>query len=138
MSGIVHTMNIKWLCICFLMLGFVGCEKAKSVSTTIQGLYTLNPKVRAYAGCSIRLGDGVFAYVWFTDALSDPELKKNPQCGHFTISGSNIALKFYDGSVSNLVITKGQNGYMLWGTGQYKKYLSTHQIPWDVLYQQKP
>jgi len=130
--------NTKYLLIvCFLMLSFIGCKKTPLVPTAIQGLSTLNPNARAYAGCSIRLGDGVFAYDWFTDVSNDPELKKNPQCGHFVISGSDIVLTFYDGFVSHMVITKGRDSYMLWGADQYKKYLNTHQIPLDVLYQQK-
>jgi hypothetical protein len=130
-------MSVRCFGFCLLTLLLVGCKRQPSVPADVQGLYTLNPSARAYAGETIRLGDGVFAYVWFTDALSDPKLKKNPQCGRFTISGSDITLTFYDGRVSHLVITRGQDGHMLWGTDDYKKYLSTHQIPWDVLYQQK-
>ena len=130
-------MNIRRLGFCLLMLLFVGCERQPSVPKAVQGLYTLSPSVRAFAGCTIRLGDGVFAYVWFTDALSDPKLKENPQCGHFTLAGSDVALTFSDGHTSHLVLTKGTSGYMLWMPDDYKKYSSTHQISDSVLYQQK-
>ncbi|HVU28418.1 MAG TPA: hypothetical protein VHG71_11865 [Verrucomicrobiae bacterium] len=115
----------------------LGCERQPSAPVAVQGLYALNPNARAYAGCTIRLGDGVFAYVWFTDALSDPKLKENPQCGHFILSGSDVALTFSDGHTSHLLLAKGAAGYMLWQPDEYKQYLSTHQIPYSVLYQQK-
>ncbi|MGO8838278.1 MAG: hypothetical protein ACLQAH_03800 [Limisphaerales bacterium] len=107
-------MSVKCLGFCFLLLLFAGCERRASIPADIQGLYALSPSVRAYAGCVIRLGDGVFAYVWFTDVLSDPKLNENPQCGRFTLSGSDVALTFSDGHTSHFTLAKGASGYMLW------------------------
>jgi len=135
--GDIRTMSARCLVFCFLTLLFFGCERQPSVPAAVQGLYSLNRSVRVYAGCTIRLGDGVFAYVWFTDALSDPKLKENPQCGHFILSGSDVALTFSDGHTSHLLLTKESGGYMLWQPDEYKQYLSTHRISDSVLYQQK-
>jgi len=130
-------MKPAWLNFLLLTLLFLGCNKQPAVPKAIEGLYRLDPKSGAYTGYTFRLSDGVFAYEWFTDALDSPRLKENPQCGHFTLTGSDIKLTFSDGNTSHLVLTKGSSGYMLWWPEEYKEYLRTKKIPLSVLYQQK-
>jgi hypothetical protein len=121
---------------CFAVLLLIGCDKQPAIPKAIQGIYALSPTSRAYTGETFRLGDGVFAYVWFTDVLSDQQLKENPQCGHFSLAGSDVTLVFSDGHTTHLMLTKSSGGYMLWTHDEYKDYLRTKKVPFSVLYQQ--
>jgi hypothetical protein len=130
-------MKLGCFSFCFAVLLLAGCDKQPAIPKAIQGVYALSPNSRAFAGETIRLADGIFAYQWFTDVANDPNWNENPKCGHFHLSGSDVTLKFSDGSTSHLVLTKGTRGYMLWTPDEYKMYLSARKIGDSVLYQRK-
>jgi hypothetical protein len=125
-------MRALFFSLCLLFL-FVGCEP-HSIPKAIQGSYW--PGSSVYAGYSIKLGDGVFTYKFFTDFLDDPKLKDIPQQGKFTLNGSQLTLRFSNGQVSHLILTKNNGKFIIWSLEEYKEYLRTRFVPDSVLCQQ--
>lgn len=90
-----------------------------------------------FAGETIKLENGLFTYVHFTDALGDPA-SNYPKDGEYSIEGCLLTLRFKDIKAAHYILTPYRGSYLMWAPIQYEEYLRTHKIPDGVLFKQKP